>query len=235
MRDLWETQCRNALFHERVLAVALHRFQKAEPTVVDDNDRSELWKTIWRRSREHVSNFDSTPAGRSWAGLARYYIIRRVSHIEYTCRQSPGKSSTDGLDQWASRVYDRVMKDSQDQLRAETQAAEQAALMKRLEADAREQERRDLVTAARARRLAEGQVTMRLKKEAREARKRARDLRKDDAILAAEERNTLDTTPERRAEIQKERAEIAMYLTGNTMLQAAKVSISTLDPLTILS
>jgi hypothetical protein len=232
MRDLWETQCRNALFHQRVLAVALHRFQKAEPTV-DDNDRSELWKTIWRGSREHVSSFDSTPAGRTWAGLAKYYIIRRVSFTEYMCRQSPGKRSRDGLDQWASRVYDRVMKDSQDQLRAEAQAAEQAAPMKRLEADDREQERRELVTAARARRLAEGQVTMRLKKEAREARKRARDLRKDDANLAAEESNLLDTTAERRAAIQKERAEIAMYLTGNTMLQAAQVSNFSPNPLTI--
>jgi len=231
MRDLWETRCRNALFHERVLTVALHRFQKAELTV-DDTDRSELWRTIWSSSREHVSNFDSTPAGRTWAELARYYIIRRVSFIEYMCRQSPGRSSRDGLNQWATRVYNRVMKHCQDQLRAETQAAQQAALMKRLEADAREQERRELVTAARARRLAEGQVTMRLKKEAREARKRARDLREDDANLAAEERNTLDTTTERRAEIQKERAEIAMYLTENRMLQAAKVSISSANPST---
>jgi hypothetical protein len=226
MRDRWHNQCRNALFDKRVLAVALHRFRKAESTV-DDNGRSGLWATICKSSREHVNDFDTKVGGRGWSGKTKYYITRRVSFIEHRRRQSPGRSSKEGLEQWASRVYERVTKDEQDQLMADWQAAEQAAMLERLAAAAREEERREMVKTARARRVAEGSVTKRLKKEAREVRKRARALRKQDVDLAAESRNLLDTTPERRAEIEIHKAEIQLYLSNNVRLQAAKVSIIT--------
>ena len=220
LRDGRNMQCERAVIQALVQEVAQDRWSQTGADI-DQDGAEEVWTMINDSSVILTNEFLDTPLGEYWFQLAKYYIRRRVSLIEFTRHQS----SEERLAQWATRVCNKVLEGPEYQRMAHERWAEGQARNEKIAAEDRELWRRTLVRAGRVRRLDEGKITTRVNKEIKDVRKRARKLRDDDVSLAAEESDQVNTTPERRAKIQNERAEIAISLTNCTLLHAAKVSI----------